>query len=68
MGVDSSVDLAVVFPTFYAPGVCLFYDPQFRTYAYVKDGAYVYWSYARHQFSAVRGLAGYRGLCRTGVQ
>ncbi|RYF70371.1 MAG: hypothetical protein EOO39_15855 [Cytophagaceae bacterium] len=68
MGVDGSVDPGVLFRTFYEPGVCLFYDIQLRTYAYVKDGAYGYWSHSRHQFSTVQGLAGYRGLCRTGVQ
>lgn len=68
MGVDSSVDLTVLFHTFYAPGVCLFYDTQLRTYAYVKDGTYTYWSYPLHQFITVPGLAGYRHLCRTGIQ
>ena len=68
MGVDGSVDPGVLFRTFYEPGVCLFYDTQLRTYAYVKDGAYAYWNYSRHQFKTVQGLAGYRGLCRTGVQ
>lgn len=68
MGVDGSGDPSVLFRTFYEPGVCLFYDTQLRTYAYVKDGAYVYWNYSRHQFSTVQGLAGYRGLRRTGGQ
>lgn len=68
IGVDNSVDPTVVFRTFYAPGVCLFYDTQLRTYAYVKNGSYWYWNYSLHRFSAVRGLAGYRDLCRTGVQ
>ncbi|MGI4744257.1 MAG: hypothetical protein ACRYG7_54605 [Janthinobacterium lividum] len=68
MGVDSSVDPAMMFRTFYTPGVCLFYDTQLRTYAYVKDKTYVYWSYSVHHFLAVRGLASYRDLCRTGIQ
>ena len=68
MGVDSDVDLNAVSATFYAPGVCLFYDPQLRTYAYVQEGAYVYWNYSLRRFATVRGLSGYRNLSRTGVQ
>jgi len=68
IGVDGSVDPGVLFRTFYEPGLCLFYDTQLRTYTYVKDGAYAYWNYSRHQFKTVQDLAGYRSLCRTGVQ
>ena len=68
MGVDDGVTAAAVFAAFYAPGVCLFYDTQLRTYAYVQDGAYVYWSFSLRQFVTVHGLAGYRNLLRTGVQ
>lgn len=68
MGVDGSVAPSVLFRTFFELGVCLFYDTQLRTYAYVKDGAYAYWNYSRHQFKTVQDLAGYRSLCRTGVQ
>ncbi|WP_345120299.1 hypothetical protein [Hymenobacter antarcticus] len=66
-GVHRTVALNHVADTFYAPGVCLFYDVTLRTYAYVNKGAYVFWNEELKQFSEVQGVAGYRQLYRRGV-
>jgi hypothetical protein len=50
--------------TFYAPGVCLFYDATLRTFAYLNKEAYVYWDAEANRFSTVQGVAGYRQLYR----